>query len=180
MILIVSVVLLGCVGDKKSENGIESVISRIADYIYKEEKRFYMLTSEVLTKFENGEIEEAKKIVAELNDLIPKYPNNWNYGNAIHKVNITSGRIALEENKIVEAKEFLIKAGKTKGSPQLNSFGPNMSLANELLKIGEKEVVIEYLDLCKVFWEMEKGKIESWKKTIKRGSTPQFSANLEY
>jgi len=38
----------------------------------------------------------------------------------------------LKEGKVEDAKHYLLEAGKTPGSPQLNSFGPDMSLAEEL------------------------------------------------
>jgi hypothetical protein len=46
---------------------------------------------------------------------------------------------------IEEAKKQLLLAGKTPSSPQLNSFGPNMILAKELLDKGEKDTVLHYL-----------------------------------
>src|SRR5262249_49180627 len=58
--------------------------------------------------------------------------SGWNSGNNIHHGNIILGRIALRGNKVREAKERLIKAGQTPGSPQLDSFGPNMALAKDL------------------------------------------------
>src|SRR5690606_1423435 len=111
-----------------------------------EEIRLYNLTKNLQPKYEAGKISEVKSDMSEIVDLLPNYENNWNYGNAVHKINIVSGRIALHEGKIEEAKTFLLSAGKTKGSPQLNSFGPNMTLAKELLENGEREVVIQYLD----------------------------------
>ena len=44
-------------------------------------------------------------------------------------------------------------AGATPGSPQLDSFGPNMTLAKELLEKGQPDVVLHYFALCKNFWE---------------------------
>ena len=37
------------------------------------------------------------------------------------------------------AAEYLLKAGATSGSPQLDSFGPNMSLAKDLLGKDQRE-----------------------------------------
>jgi len=53
------------------------------------------------------------------------------------------GRLALRDGNIAAAKAFLLEAGKSTGSPQMNSFGPNLSLAKDLLQKGEKEVVIK-------------------------------------
>ena len=75
---------------------------------------------------------------------------------------------------------YLIEAGRTPGSPQLNSFGPNMLLAKELLEKGETATVLEYLDLCTKFWRIDHGSVSTWKKLIADGKQPNFFANLLY
>ena len=40
------------------------------------------------------------------------------------------------------------------GSPQLNSFGPIMSLAEELLEQGEPDTVLEFFAECRKFWKL--------------------------
>ena len=105
-------------------------------------------------------------------------PCNWNYGNAIHSAHNILGRVALLRGDIDAAKKHLLLAGKTIGSPQLDTFGPNMVLAQELLKCNESETVLEYLDLCKLFWEMDNGKLDRWKAEIDKGQMPDFGANL--
>ena len=60
----------------------------------------------------------------------------------------------------------------------MRSFGPNMSLARDLLDAGEREVVITYLDGCSRFWK--DSSIEQWKAEINKGQTPEFGANLHY
>lgn len=104
----------------------------------------------------------------------------WNYGNNIHYGNIVLGKIALASNDLEEAKKRLIEAGKTPGSPQLNSFGPDMSLAKELLQKGEKDVVLEYLELCSKFWKSSKylQKLHRWSAEVKEGKIPDFGFNL--
>ena len=105
--------------------------------------------------------------------------SNWNYGNNIHHGNIILGRIALTLDDVEEAKERLIKAGKTPGSPQLNSFGPNMTLAKELLQRGEKDVVLKYIELCSKFWKMGKTRLDEWSVVVKDGKIPNCGSNLD-
>jgi hypothetical protein len=177
-------IFLGCSHSKtKIENKQKFVASQrpwVADDTIesKEEKRFYVLTNCLQKKFDAGKIEDAEDSIKELKLLLPKYLNNWNYGNATHKISITTGRIALRNGKIGQAKTFLIEAGKTQGSPQLNSFGPNMSLAKELLEKGEKKAVLEYLDLCRVFWKTDFSKLDTWITDVKNDRIPDFGANL--
>jgi hypothetical protein len=44
-------------------------------------------------------------------------------------------------------------AGATPGSPQLDSFGPNLTLAKELFEKSKPDVILHYFALCKNFWE---------------------------
>ena len=71
-------------------------------------------------------------------------------------------------------------AGQTPGSPQLNSFGPNMSLAKELAEKGETDAVIQYFDQCRKFWRMGADKLDTWTKAVKAGIVPDFGGNLLY
>ncbi|VGO20639.1 RNA polymerase subunit sigma-24 [Pontiella sulfatireligans] len=105
---------------------------------------------------------------------------DWNSGNNVHHGNMVLGLVALEEGDVEEAKRRLIASGKTKGSPQLNSFGPNMTLAKALLEKGETEVVVEYFELCALFWGRHSDKLEAWTALAKGGVVPDFGANLKY
>jgi hypothetical protein len=109
-----------------------------------------------------------------------RYRTDWNYGNAVHKANLALGRLALRDGSKEEAKGFLLEAGKTPGSPQLNSFGPNMVLAKEMLERGNRDAVLEYLDLCSKFWSSDFGALKRWKALIAEGKQPNFAANLLY
>ena len=119
---------------------------------------------------------EARAYAKELIALAPKYRNDANYGDALHIAHIALGRIALQNNDIPEANRELLEAGRTPGSPQLESLGPNMLLAKELLEKGQKDIVIEYIGLCGKFWKSDKVKL--WQDTIKEGGIPDFGSNL--
>jgi len=134
-----------------------------------------------LAALESGETELAKKHAAETLRQNTD-GKNWNYGNIIHNANQTLGRCALREGKLADAKTYLLKAGATPGSPQLNSFGPQMQLARELLEKGAKETVLQYLDLVSKFWASDKEQSEpnkqhaaliaGWKREIAEGKIP--------
>jgi len=76
------------------------------------------------------------------------------------------------------AKKYLLKAGKMPGSPQLDSYGPNMTLAKELLEKGEREVVIEYFQMCASFWDDDIDRLKNWMSIVQEGGIPDFGANL--
>lgn len=115
----------------------------------------------------------ASELLQSLDDTTAK--TNWNYGNAVYNGNVILGHIALAEGNIPEAKKFLLAAARTPGSPQLGSFGPNMSLAEQLLMKGEKQVVLEYIELCGKFWKRGGARLDELKKAVEEGSKPKFS-----
>src|SRR6266508_279223 len=62
--------------------------------------------------------------------------------------------------------------GTTLGSPQLDSFGPDFHLANELLARGRTESVLEYLDLCRRFWTLGHDALDGWTAELRAGRRP--------
>jgi len=142
--------------------------------------RFYRLSDLAKQAFAADDIKNAEQYANELLALAPKYPKDWNYGNAILMGNTVLGRVALRQGQVKAAKDYLLKAGQTPGSSQLNSFGPNMSLAKELAEKGETDAVIQYFDECRKFWRMGADKLNTWTKEVKAGIAPNFGANLVY
>ncbi len=131
------------------------------------------------TAWAAGDIDKARTYAEELLRDAEAH-RDWNYGNAIHDGNMVMGLVALQAGNSAQASNFLIQSGKTAGSPQLNSFGPNMTLANVLLQKGEKDVVLEYFSLCRTFWTMGSAKLDEWSATVRGGGVPSFGANLFY
>lgn len=113
---------------------------------------------------------------------------NWNYGNIIHDANSTLGRAALRDGDKKLAAGFLHKAGATPGSPQLNSFGPDWTLAREMIEAGETQAVLDYFDLVEKFWVNRKSsassaakladrrqqKLDQWRAEVRAGKVPDF------
>jgi hypothetical protein len=143
-------------------------------------ERFYRLVGLAKAAFDAGEMDKASAYGHELLDAAGRYATDWNYGNAIYFGNWVLGRIALQHGDAAQAGEYLLRAGATPGSPQLNSFGPNTKLAQELLEKGQTAVVLQYFGLCTKFWKMENGKLAAWAATVKGGGVPNFGANLLY
>jgi len=145
-----------------------------------EKKRFYALDAAAKTSFEIGKIDEASNYAVELRLLLPKFKGNWNYGNAVQDTYIVMGRIALREHRDEDAKRCLIAAGHSPGSPQMDTVGPNMSLAEALLGKGERETVLQYFELCRKFWRMDRGRLDAWRDQVKAGRIPDFGDDLLY
>jgi tetratricopeptide (TPR) repeat protein len=145
-----------------------------------EQGRFYALNDAAKQSFTLGNIEDARKYANDLLALLPRFPNDWNYGNAVQDGHLVLGRIAVREGRIEDAKRHLQEAGKSPGSPQMDSFGPNMSLAKDLIEKGERDAVLEYFELCRKFWRMDRGRLDQWRQEVLAGKIPDFGANLVY
>jgi hypothetical protein len=141
---------------------------------------FYNLADLAKRALKAGEADKARTYSKQLLQMASQYPKDWNYGNAIYYGNFVLGRIAVQEGNLAQAGRYLVAAGATPGSPQLDSFGPNMTLAKELLEKGQSSVVLQYLALCKNFWKMDYGKLDKWSATVRRGGVPDFTSNLNY
>lgn len=138
---------------------------------------------------EAGELDLAKRTAKEL--LIENSDKlSFNYGNKIHDANTILGRVSLRKSDLQQAKVYLIKSIEVPASPQLSTFGPSYILAKELLELGEKEIVLSYLDMVFNIWANpenispsdtrkiagNKRKIDmldKWKEEIKSGKIPQ-------
>ena len=142
--------------------------------------RWVALGDVALWKAQPPTEDDARVAATELMGMLENYKEDWNHGNAIHRANSALGRIALRKGDKVAARRYLLASASSKGSPQMNSFGPNMTLAKEMLEAGEKDAVLEYLQLCGRFWAMEDGRLAVWKRMIGEGSMPRFGANLLY
>jgi hypothetical protein len=145
--------------------------------------RIHTLPNRARAAFEAGELTFARQFAEECLALatsgeIPEFFRND--GNAIHYGHLVLGQVALQEGELERAKAHLIESGRTTGSPNLGSFGPNMSLAKEMLERDERGIVLEYLDLCGTFWKMGSDQLAEWKDQIAQGKTPEFGANLHY
>lgn len=136
-----------------------------------------LLSDLAKTAFAAGLVDDAKRY-AKL--MLDDDTAGWNHGNRIHHGNLVLGRVALSDGNLEEAKARLLLAGKTSGSPQLSSFGPNMLLAKELLERGETSVVLEYFELCKKFWASPRAELQLWVDEVKSNRIPDFGGNLAY
>ncbi|HEV2690929.1 MAG TPA: TonB family protein [Bryobacteraceae bacterium] len=142
--------------------------------------RFYELPGLAKAAVKAGDLSKAQAYASELLSMAPEHPRDWNYGNAIHDGNMVLGLVTLHQGDAASAKKYLLDAGKTPGSPQLNSFGPNASLAKELLEKNERDAVLEYFTLCGQFWKTGADKLKNWTAMVRGGGVPDFGANLVY
>lgn len=139
--------------------------------------RGHLLPELGMAAFVTGDLEKARTYAEE---MLAEIPDDWNRGNRIHFGNLVLGRVALADDDIDGAARYLLAAGRTPGSPQLNSFGPDMALAKGLLERGRTRTVVRYLRLCLEFWEMGQDRLKNWIVLVEAGRAPDFSRNLRF
>jgi hypothetical protein len=138
-------------------------------------RRFYEVGDSLEAAYKADDAAAVEKLAAEYLELADVYGCNWNYGNAIHDANRFLGLVHLRNGNADTAAQYLLRAGKSTGSPQLNSFGPDLDLANELLKVGQIEPVKAYLTDIKRFWRMDNGQVRTWLAEIDKGGKPELN-----
>lgn len=139
-----------------------------------DEELFYALPQGAIAAFRLEDFTRAKELAEKALALAPLFEDNWNYGNAHHFAHTVLGLLALRVDDLHTAKVELLAAGETRGSPQLDTFGPTMQLARELLKKGEFEVVLDYLQQCRSFWKMGTVWLDLWEQKMRAGGVPNF------
>ena len=93
--------------------------------------------------------------------------------------NFVLGRLAILRGDIRSAEQYLIASGKAAGDAALGTYGPNLSLALELLKHGDEQswqVVLRFIDEIKVFWKITPAPFDEWSSQIVAGKVPHFQA----
>jgi hypothetical protein len=139
--------------------------------------RYYALADAAKTTVYFGSLEDAETYARELLDLAERRRRCWNLGNALHDGHMVLGLVALRRGDVETAKAQLLLAGDTPGSPQLDSFGPNPILARELIERGERDAAIAYFERIRGFWEMERGRLDTWTADVRAGRMPDFGAS---
>jgi len=126
--------------------------------------------------FESGDITTASSMAATLLTEADQESTEFFKADLLHGVHSILGRAALQNGDVSEAKRQLLASGEVEGSAVLNSFGPGMSLAKDLLDKNERTVVLEYFVLISSFWKNDK--LQQWTAIVKSGGTPDFGGSL--
>jgi hypothetical protein len=168
--------LLGCGkgGPETPNQRLQPALDKLA-VANSPELKFYALGEAAKQSFAAGKVEDARKYAQELMTLLPSFRQDQEYGNAVHDANLTLGRIAVREGRMDDAKRHLIESVRTP-SARLMDYGPNMSLAKNLLDKGERQAVLDYFALCKKFWNF--ARLDDWSQQVKEGKVPDFGASL--
>jgi tetratricopeptide (TPR) repeat protein len=129
-------------------------------------ERFYSLGDAARAAYCLEQYAVAEEFATELLSIAESYRESWAYGNAVHEAHTALGLVELNRGDRKAAIEHLLASGATEGSPQLNSFGPTMELARQLMKVGEFDAASQCLALCTKFWSLGSAWLEIWSEMI--------------
>ena len=132
--------------------------------------------------FDKGNFAAAREQAAFTLAVAPQFTDDMNFGEAISNGNLVLGRLALRDGDRAEAIRRLTAAGNSPGSARIQLWGPNMSLARDLLAVGEQRAVLDYFAQCRGLWTKGAGRdsLAAWTNIVRAGRIPRFGANLSY
>jgi thiol-disulfide isomerase/thioredoxin len=128
-----------------------------ADYLWQ------LATAEV----DAGQLDAAEK---DARAALKVLTYGWTSWNAINRAHTVLGRVALQRGKTTEAREHLLDSARLPSDAK--NFGPDMQLAQALLDAGERDVVSQYLEMCRPFWNATM--IDRYVASVKNDAMPQL------
>ncbi len=162
-------------GDKRYAAGALAVGEEVCKR-FKKKKRWF-LANMAEAAYELGDYDKANKFAKECLKTAKK--NEKADGMLMHYGNIIQARLALRQGDIKKAKDYLKKSidlpGDLKGITWMEVTGPDLMIVKELLAVGEKELVLEYLSVCEKCWPQEKDLIRYCIDVLNRGMNPPFN-----
>lgn len=142
--------------------------------------RFEVLPGLAKTAFLAGEIDAAQSHARELLQVAPQYTRDRLYGDALYDGYSVMGRVALRHDNLTLARQYLLNAATTPGSPALTQKGPDMTLAKEMLEKQQAPTVLRFFILCRDFWKSDNGRLAAWSDAVAKHKMPDFGPNLDY
>jgi len=143
--------------------------------LMRERDRSLLLPKLAQTALDVGKLDKAKTYAAELVLEYGREPDeDSGFNQAAHDGNIILGHVALKEGDIAKAKEQLLIAGGALKLTNTEYALPEMSLAQELLEKNEKDIVIEYLQICAKYSKAYSAEFKKWEQMIKQGKKPKL------
>ncbi len=129
--------------------------------------------------FRRGKRKRAYKLAERMLELASRHMDGMSDTNAIHRGNIILGYRALDNDDVDDAERHLLAACEISGSPQLESYGPSLGLADELLKRGRHKAVLKYLKSCGRWWDRGRYWIDRWSHQIRTGQKVDMREDMQ-
>ena len=164
---------------KKRDSSSDQSWNPSSDAVTPNLRHFYDLGHKLEEAQGSNDSGQIEKVAKEYLTAADSYRCNWNYGNAVYDANSALGLAAIAKGDTKLAVKYLLESAKSPGSPQLDTFGPTMVLADKLVSAGEKDAVIGYLEGIRHFWRMDDGEVEKWIGQLRSGKKPDFRMQLQ-
>jgi hypothetical protein len=124
----------------------------------------------------------AAQLQAVLESKIAKHEAVADYGFYLYAMNDARGRAAFVAGDYETAGDFLQKAADSAAAVEptvrLDYFGPNFWLAGQLLHVGKREVVLQFLQTVRQkIWTHDADNLDGWITDMRLGKTPEFRPN---
>ena len=138
-----------------------------------EEDRYYLLPVLISGSFFREEADAAKRYNNEYLSIAKRHPEYPLRSQALFDANMNAGKLALRRGDRATAARYLLASLETTGSPRLQQFQLDMSLARSLVDWGEREGVAKFLDRCATLAEPGE-RYKAWAADIRRGLNPDL------
>lgn len=126
----------------------------------------------------------ATQMQTMISDLLSKHQFVNEYALNHYIVNDALGRAAFLRGDYQAASDYLQKAAEISpgsgGTIQLDYFGPNLWLAEQLVRVGKYDVVLKFLQTCKGgIWRHDNEKADRWIAALQSGKPSDLSPNSD-
>lgn len=124
--------------------------------------------------------DQAKSYASEVLQRVGEYPaiRSDERGQGIHDGNLVLGMVVLTGGDVNLSRDHLAAASRSHGSEELRDLGPNLSLADDLLIMGERDAVTSYLQNCRRFWAFGAKSLDRWIQQIQIGEMADFGFSM--
>ncbi len=137
--------------------------------------RFFALSQMARQAFDAGDLVKAKAYATEVLEKIPQAKESLGGVNVTdtetYDANSVLGLVALKQGSVSQARQYLLESAKNPASSAIVPFGPDFTLARELLAKGERDAVIEFLTACKGFWKDGGAQLDNMIDSVRQGGT---------
>ncbi len=126
----------------------------------------------------------ATQMQAMISELVSKHQFVNEYAFNHYMVNDALGRAAFLRGDYQRASDYLQKAAEIppgiNGIVRLDDFGPNLWLAEQLVRVGKYDVVVKFLQACKEgIWRNENDKADPWIAALQNGKPSDLTPNSD-
>jgi hypothetical protein len=143
---------------------------RLTDGEYERIRRLSSLPS---AAFEAGEIDKAEAYAHQLLNLEGTTREiRYLKSDTAHTAHTTLGRVALARGGVDGAKRWLMQSALSTDLRFVSNNDSSIALAKEMLEHGERQAVLDYLQLCKRLGPGDQA--EEWRREIQRTGTCQW------